>query len=111
MENQDFIYLKKQRYDFTIIDNDILRDERVKHARTLLVYWILNFHTDRQGVECKISLEKIAKRARISKTTVIQGVNELVELGFIKKEKRQREQKDFFYNQYTILAKFKNIKT
>lgn len=110
MENKDNIYLSKQRYDFTIVDNAILRDKRFK-IQGRMVYWILNYHTDQAGTECFPSLNTIAKEAGVSKPAVTKAIADLVKCGYITKKQRKGKDGGFIHNEYTILVNDKNKKT
>lgn len=92
-----------RKWHFTIIENKVFEDERLS-GQELLVYWTLCYHADRHDGKCFPSIQRIRKEARCSKRAVVNSLNHLIELEYIKKEKRKSpDGKQFLNNRYTIL--------
>ena len=95
--------LKRDRLPFTQIENAIVKDDSIsKHA--LIVYLVLCYHADKDGRNSFPGLNTIQKEARSGKTTVIEAIKELVDAGYITKEKRRNPNnpKVLTSNLYTI---------
>ncbi len=94
--------IKRERPPFTILEDAILSDQRIrKHG--LLVYWVLCKHADNQA-HCFPSIRKIAKEGRMSASTVCAAIEELITNGYIEKQTRSIPgKKEKTSNLYTIL--------
>lgn len=76
--------------DFTILDNEIIRDTKKFGKNEILAYIAINYFADTHG-SCFPSYEAIAGVMRASRTTAINAVQGLVEKGVIKLENRVKE--------------------
>ena len=97
--------LKDQRFDFTILENDIVRDTDKYSKNELLAYIAICYHADKQGT-CFPSYEGIARIMRASRTTAINAIQGLVEKGVIKLENRKADEKkkELTSNLYTLVS-------
>lgn len=97
--------LKDERFDFTILENDVVRDVNRFTKNELLAYIAISYHADKQG-QCFPSYEGIARIMRTSRTTAINAVQGLVEKGIIKLENRQADEKKnhMTSNLYTLVS-------
>ena len=99
--NQDM--LQDKRFDFTILENDIVRDTEKFSKNELLAYIAMCYHADKAGT-CFPSYEGIARIMRASRTTAINAIQGLVEKGVIKLENRKTDvkKKELTSNLYTL---------
>lgn len=97
--------LKDERFDFTILENDIVRDTKKYSKNELLAYIAISYHADKAGT-CFPSYEGIAKIMRTSRTTAINAIQGLVEKGVIKLENRKSDEKknEMTSNLYTLVS-------
>ena len=97
--------LKDERFDFTILENDIVRDTKKYNKNELLAYIAISYHADKAGT-CFPSYEGIARIMRTSRTTAINAVQGLVEKGVIKLENRKSDEKkkEMTSNLYTLVS-------
>lgn len=97
--------LKDERFDFTVLENNIIRDTEKFNKNELLAYIAISFHADRAGT-CFPSYEGIARIMRTSRTTAINAVQGLVEKGVIKLENRKSDEKkkELTSNLYTLVS-------
>lgn len=97
--------LKDERFDFTILENDIVRNTEKYSKNELLAYIAISFHADKAGT-CFPSYEGIARIMRASRTTAINAVQGLVEKGVIKLENRKSDEKknELTSNLYTLVS-------
>lgn len=97
--------LKDERFDFTILENDIVRDTNKYDKNELLAYIAISYHADKAGT-CFPSYEGIARIMRTSRTTAINAVQGLVEKGVIKLENRKSDEKkkELTSNLYTLVS-------
>ena len=98
--------LKDERFDFTILENDIVRDTNKYNKNELLAYIAISFHADKAGT-CFPSYEGIARIMRTSRTTAINAVQGLVEKGVIKLENRKSDEKKKGTNEQPLYISFK----
>lgn len=97
--------LQDKRFDFTILENDIVRDTEKFNKNELLAYIAICYHADKQGT-CFPSYEGIARIMRASRTTAINAIQGLVEKGVIKLENRKTDvkKKELTSNLYTLVS-------
>lgn len=97
--------LKDERFDFTILENDIVRDTKKYNKNELLAYIAISYHADKAGT-CFPSYEGIARIMRTSRTTAINAIQGLVEKGVIKLENRKADEKkkEMTSNLYTLVS-------
>ena len=97
--------LKDERFDFTILENDIVRDTNKYNKNELLAYIAISYYADKAG-NCFPSYEGIARIMRTSRTTAINAVQGLVEKGVIKLENRKSDEKkkEMTSNLYTLVS-------
>lgn len=97
--------LKDERFDFTILENDIVRDTNKYDKNELLAYIAISYHANKAGT-CFPSYEGIARIMRTSRTTAINAVQGLVEKGVIKLENRKSDEKkkELTSNLYTLVS-------
>lgn len=97
--------LKDERFDFTILENDIVRDTKKYSKNELLAYIAISYHADTTGT-CFPSYEGIARIMRTSRTTAINAIQGLVEKGVIKLENRKSDEKkkEMTSNLYTLVS-------
>ena len=97
--------LKDERFDFTILENDIVRDTEKYNKNELLAYIAISYHADKAGT-CFPSYEGIARIMRTSRTTAINAIQGLVEKGVIKLENRKSDEKknEMTSNLYTLVS-------
>ncbi len=97
--------LQDKRFDFTILENDIVRDTEKFNKNELLAYIAICYHADKQGT-CFPSYEGIARIMRASRTTAINAIQGLVEKGVIKLENRKTDEKkkELTSNLYTLVS-------
>ena len=97
--------LKDERFDFTILENDIVRDTKKYSKNELLAYIAISYHADKAGT-CFPSYEGIARIMRTSRTTAINAIQGLVEKGVIKLENRKSDEKknEMTSNLYTLVS-------
>lgn len=75
----------KRRTYFTIISNHVLSDQRVTQ-KALLVYLAIAKHANNDSGTAFPSYETIAKFARMSRRSAIDGLRELEDLGYVTKK-------------------------
>jgi len=94
--------LKRERPPFTILEDRILDDVRIsKHG--LLAYWVLCRHADAKA-QCFPSIRRIATQTRLGVATVWRAIEELVDAGYVKRQKRlEPGRREKAVNVYTIL--------
>lgn len=97
--------LKDERFDFTILENKVLRDTEKFNKNEVLAYMAISTFADKAG-SCFPSYDAIAKVMRTSRRTAIEGVNGLVEKGIIKVQNRQtsEKKKELTSNLYTLVS-------
>lgn len=97
--------LKDERFDFTILENDIVRNTKKYSKNELLAYIAISFHADKTGT-CFPSYEGIARIMRTSRTTAINAIQSLVKKGVIKLENRKADEKkkELTSNLYTLVS-------
>lgn len=98
--------LKDERFDFTILENDIVRDTDKYDKNELLAYIAISYHANKQGT-CFPSYEGIARIMRTSRSTAINAIQGLVEKGVIKLENRKSDEKKnnkLTSNLYTLVS-------
>ena len=94
--------LHRKRLPFTMVENSIIEDERIKRPE-LLVYLVLCYHADNKSRDCFPGLSLIAKEARCGRSTVWQAIQKLIKLGYITKQNRKKkDSKEFTSNIYTL---------
>ena len=98
--------LKDERFDFTILENDIVRNTEKYNKNELLAYIAISFHADNKTGTCFPSYESIARIMRTSRTTAINAIQGLVEKGVIKLENRKSDEKkkELTSNLYTLVS-------
>ena len=98
--------LKDERFDFTILENDIIRDTDKYNKNELLAYIAISYHADNKTGTCFPSYESIARIMRTSRTTAINAIQGLVEKGVIKLENRKSDEKkkELTSNLYTLVS-------
>ncbi|ACQ51176.1 helix-turn-helix domain-containing protein (plasmid) [Clostridium botulinum] len=95
---------------FTSIDNAIIYSKKLK-ATHKIVYLVIASFSNKSN-ECYPSLDTIADRADVSKTTVIDAIKNLEALGLMTKQIRKSNEKMLVANkskQYTIYKNQTNI--
>lgn len=91
--------------DFTMLDNDIIRNINKYSKNELLAYMALSYFADKDN-NCNPSYESIAKIMRTSRTTAIQAIQGLVEKGIIVlTNRKEKGKKEMASNDYTIIKK------
>ena len=97
--------LQDKRFDFTILENDIVRDTEKFSKNELLAYIAICYHADKAGT-CFPSYDGIARIMRTSRTTAINAIQGLVEKGVIKLENRKADEKkkELTSNLYTLVS-------
>lgn len=90
----------QRRTNFTIISDAIIDDEQVT-GKALSVYVAIARHVNKERTAFP-SLETIAKKARLSRRWVSEGVKELEALCYLKREKRDRKHGEYAGNFYTL---------
>lgn len=98
--------LQDRRFDFTILENDIVRDTEKFSKNELLAYIAICYHADKKDGTCFPSYEGIARIMRASRTTAINAIQGLVEKGVIKLENRKTDvkKKELTSNLYTLVS-------
>lgn len=98
--------LQDKRFDFTILENDIVRDTEKFSKNELLAYVAICYHADSKTGTCFPSYEGIARIMRASRTTAINAIQGLVEKGVIKLENRKADEKkkELTSNLYTLVS-------
>lgn len=86
---------------FIMLYQDFLESNVLKDCYQKIVYICLKFFANSQG-ECFPSLKQLAKLAKISTNKVKCTINELVQMGLVKKEHRTRPDGGTDSNRYTI---------
>lgn len=97
--------LQDKRFDFTILENDIVRDTEKFSKNELLAYIAICYYADKQGT-CFPSYDGVARIMRTSRTTAINAIQGLVEKGVIKLENRKADEKkkELTSNLYTLVS-------
>lgn len=97
--------LQDKRFDFTILENDIVRDTEKFDKNEVLAYIAICYHADKAGT-CFPSYEGIARIMRTSRSTAIKAIQGLVEKGVIKLENRKADdkKKELTSNLYTLVS-------
>jgi len=95
---------------FTQLSDSVLKDERLNKSH-LMVYWILCHHMDNVTHRCYPGYNRIAKMARLSKSTVSKALLDLEKYRYIHIERRTKDrqngkkrEKQKLPNVYTVLA-------
>lgn len=98
--------LQDRRFDFTILENDIVRNTEKFNKNELLAYIAICYHADKKEGTCFPSYEGIARIMRASRTTAINAIQGLVEKGVIKLENRKTDvkKKELTSNLYTLVS-------
>lgn len=92
--------------DFTMLDNEIIRDYNKFDKNEILAYMALSFFANKEK-KCSPSYGTLAKIMRTSRTTAIQAVQKLVEKGVIKLKNRKskEDKKEMTSNEYVVNTK------
>ncbi len=95
--------MKLKYSTFGIFPKEML--EGKKPYVQLIFTWLCT-HANNDSLECFPSYDKLAKEAGVSKKTVERSVNELVEMGYLKKEQRRMDgSPQLSSNLYTVILK------
>ncbi|NFV68671.1 helix-turn-helix domain-containing protein [Clostridium botulinum] len=97
---------------FTSMDNAIIYSKKLKATHKIVYLVIASFSNSNKSNECYPSLDTIAYKADVSRTTVIDAIKNLETLGLITKQVRKSSEKMVVANkakQYTIYKNQTNI--
>ena len=95
--------IDKNRVPFLMLQNDVIDDEVVFSDSTeKMVYIVLRRYANEYGENAFPSFEKIAKKARCSRSTAIRRIDSLIEKGLISKKPRFNDKGGITSNLYTI---------
>ena len=94
-----------RKFNFTIIENDIIDNEEKYSKNELLAYIVLARYANQKDNTCYPSYSTIAKKMRCSKRSAIDAIDSLIKKGVIKKELRKtNKNKENKTNIYTIVG-------
>ncbi|EEK53310.1 helix-turn-helix domain-containing protein [Bacillus cereus] len=93
--------IDRRRRVFFMIDNEIVDDARLSH-KEMAVYMVLCRHLNQETGSCFPSLPTIGKKVGMSKNTVIKALNNLIEIGYVTKEKRSSKEQGDMSNVYYV---------
>ena len=96
--------IKRKRPPFTIIENGIIEDKSLS-IYGFAVYVVLCKFADQTG-KAWPGYNTIARLAKCSRRKVVEAIGELIEAGYISKEIRLTEKREYTSNLYTILAQY-----
>ena len=96
--------LERKRPPFTIIENAIIENQKLS-IYAFAVYVVLCKFAN-QGGKAWPGYKTIANMAKCSRRKAVQAIEELIQAGYISKEIRLTEKREYTSNLYTILAQY-----
>ena len=92
-----------RRFNFTIIENDIIDDIERFDKNDLLCYMVLCRFANNETGECYPSYKTIAEKMRVGVSTAIKAVKSLIDKGVVEVQQRKNENGGDTSNLYTIV--------
>lgn len=92
-----------RRFNFTIIENDIIDDIERFDKNDLLCYMVLCRFANNETGECYPSYKTIAEKMRVGVSTAIKTVKSLIDKGVVEVQQRKNENGGDTSNLYTIV--------
>lgn len=92
-----------RRFNFTIIENDIIDDIERFDKNDLLCYMVLCRFANNENGECYPSYKTIAEKMRVGVSTAIKAVKSLIDKGVVEVQQRKNENGGDTSNLYTIV--------
>lgn len=92
-----------RRFNFTIIENEIIDDIERFDKNDLLCYMVLCRFANNETGECYPSYKTIAEKMRVGVSTAIKAIKSLIDKGVIEVQQRKNENGGDTSNLYTIV--------
>lgn len=95
--------IDRNRIPFVMLQNEVVDDETIFADSTeKMVYIVLRRYANENGENAFPSFEKIAKKARCSRSTAIRRIESLIDKGLVSKQTRFNDKGGITSNLYTI---------
>jgi hypothetical protein len=92
---------------FTIVPVRLIDDPDLGSYEKL-IYMVLCRFADNQTKHCFPSLARVAELAKCSRPTVVKSIRKLIEMGWVKKFKREMEHGQHYSNIYVLTDGLEN---
>lgn len=83
------------------VENEVVDDKRLS-ACDVIVYVVLARYASSDGGECFPSISTLVETARMSRQGIINAIRVLEKYGYLKKEKRKKENGAYSSNLYVL---------
>ena len=81
-----------------------MKQKGLKPATKIVLYWLADHHNETTG-DCFPSIKRLVELCEMDRATVIRHLNNLVEIGIIKRIERKRDNGSQTSNAYQIMLK------